>query len=88
MLLGNKCDLEDKRMVSRERGELAAVESGIPFLETSAKTDANVERAFVQLTETILAKTTDDFFDMGRKQNVPLQDQSNVFGPGGMCGCG
>ena len=74
-------------MVGRERGELAALESGIPFLETSAKTDANVERAFVQLTETILAKTADDFFDMRRKQNVPLQDQSNIFGPGGMCGC-
>ena len=84
MLLGNKCDLEDKRMVGRERGELAAVESGIPFLETSAKTDANVERAFVQLTETILAKTPDDFFDMRQKQKIPLEDQSDGFG---LCGC-
>ena len=59
MLLGNKCDLEDKRMVSRKCGEFAATESGIAFLETSAKTDANVERAFVQLTESILAKTAE-----------------------------
>ena len=74
-------------MVSRERGELAAVESGIPFLETSAKTDANVERAFVQLTEMILAKTPDDFFYMKQKQNTPLQDQGNGFGLNGLCGC-
>ena len=87
MLLGNKCDLEEKRMVSRERGELAALEGGIPFLETSAKTDANVERAFVQLTETILAKTADDFFDMRQNQKIPLQDQSNGFVLNGLCGC-
>ena len=84
MLLGNKCDLEDKRMVSRERGELAAVESGIPFLETSAKTDANVERAFVELTEAILDKTAEDFFDTRQRQNMPPSGQT--YGLQG-CGC-
>ena len=37
MILGNKCDMEDKRVVSKERGEGIAREHNISFLETSAK---------------------------------------------------
>ncbi|KAJ1968511.1 Ras- protein Rab-2A [Dispira parvispora] len=47
MLIGNKCDLENKRAVSREEGEAFARENGLFFIETSAKTAANVEEAFV-----------------------------------------
>ena len=32
MILGNKCDMEDKRMVSKERGESIAREHNIRFL--------------------------------------------------------
>ena len=35
MILGNKCDMEDKRMVSKERGESIAREHGIRFLGMS-----------------------------------------------------
>ena len=37
MILGNKCDMEDKRVVSKERGDAIAKEHNIKFLETSAK---------------------------------------------------
>ena len=37
MILGNKCDMEDKRVISKERGEMFAKENGIRFLETSAQ---------------------------------------------------
>ena len=57
MILGNKCDVEDKRVISKERGEQIARENGVRFLETSAKTNVNIERAFVDLSETILDKT-------------------------------
>ncbi|XP_054646089.1 ras-related protein Rab-8A isoform X1 [Dunckerocampus dactyliophorus] len=43
MVLGNKCDVNDKRQVSRERGEKLALEYGIKFMETSAKANINVE---------------------------------------------
>ncbi|XP_033645117.1 ras-related protein Rab-10-like isoform X1 [Asterias rubens] len=56
MLLGNKCDMEDKRMISKERGETIARENGIKFLETSAKANVNVEKAFMTLAEDILKK--------------------------------
>jgi len=43
MLIGNKCDLEDKRTVSTEEGEQFAREHGLIFMEASAKTAHNVE---------------------------------------------
>ena len=56
MLVGNKCDLEDNRKISAERGEQLAKSHQIRFLEMSAMTNTNVERAFRILTEDILNK--------------------------------
>jgi GTPase SAR1 family protein len=43
MLIGNKNDLEHRRAVTAKEGEAFAQENGLVFLETSAKTAANVE---------------------------------------------
>ena len=43
LLIGNKCDLEEERAVESERGEKLAQEWGIPFMETSAKTNHNID---------------------------------------------
>ncbi|XP_037025975.1 ras-related protein Rab-8A isoform X2 [Bradysia coprophila] len=56
MLLGNKCELNEKRQVTKERGEQLAVEYGIKFMETSAKASVNVEEAFFTLASDIKAK--------------------------------
>lgn len=56
MILGNKCDMNDKRQVSKERGEQLAIEHGIKFMETSAKASINVEEAFLTLARDIKAK--------------------------------
>jgi Ras-related protein Rab-2A len=40
-------DLEARRDVKREEGEAFAREHGLIFMETSAKTAANVEEAFI-----------------------------------------
>lgn len=56
MLLGNKCELNEKRQVTKERGEQLAVEYGIKFLETSAKNSINVEEAFFNLARDIKIK--------------------------------
>jgi Ras-related protein Rab-8A len=46
ILVGNKCDMEDKRQVSTAQGQNLAKEFNIKFFETSAKADINVEKAF------------------------------------------
>ncbi|XP_066523844.1 ras-related protein Rab-8B-like [Hoplias malabaricus] len=56
MILGNKCDMNDRRQVSKERGEKLAIDYGIKFLETSAKTSINVEEAFLTLARDIMAR--------------------------------
>uniref|UniRef100_A0A8C8HWI3 small monomeric GTPase n=1 Tax=Oncorhynchus tshawytscha TaxID=74940 RepID=A0A8C8HWI3_ONCTS len=56
MVLGNKCDVNDKRQVSKDRGEQLSLEYGIKFMETSAKANINVENAFMTLARDIKAK--------------------------------
>ncbi|XP_061772919.1 ras-related protein Rab-8B-like [Nerophis ophidion] len=64
MVLGNKCDMADRRQVSKDRGEKLAIDYGVKFLETSAKTSLNVEEAFYSMGRDILhnlsSKTTDN----------------------------
>lgn len=54
MILANKCDMEDIRAVTKDRGEAFARENGFRFMETSAKANINIEQAFLELTESIL----------------------------------
>eukprot|EP00128_Syssomonas_multiformis_P008359 Colp12_sorted_trinity150504_noHs@10513 len=56
MILGNKCDMDDKRQVSKERGQKVADEYGAKFLETSAKNNINVEEAFMTIARDIKRK--------------------------------
>ncbi|XP_023674724.1 ras-related protein Rab-8A-like isoform X1 [Paramormyrops kingsleyae] len=56
MVLGNKCDVNDKRQVSRDQGDKLALEYGIKFMETSAKANINVENAFLTLARDIKVK--------------------------------
>jgi GTPase KRas protein len=53
MLVGNKCDLEEKREVSIQEGQDLARAFGALFKEASAKTRVNVEEAFYDLVRKI-----------------------------------
>ncbi|CAM9161161.1 unnamed protein product [Chrysoparadoxa australica] len=63
MLIGNKSDLEHRRAVSTKEGEQFAAENGLVFLETSAKTAANVEAAFIQTAEQIYENIVSGVYD-------------------------
>ena len=55
MLIGNKTDLAaTQREVSEEEGRKFANDHGLHFIETSAKTAANVEQAFINTAREIL----------------------------------
>lgn len=53
ILVGNKCDLESEREVSREQGEALAKSFDCTYIETSAKSRINVENAFFNLVREI-----------------------------------
>jgi GTPase KRas protein len=53
MLVGNKCDLEEKREVSTAEGQDLSRAFGASFKEASAKTRVNVEEAFYDLVRKI-----------------------------------
>ena len=49
IVVGNKIDLEDQRVVSFEEGEKMAKRLGLTYIETSAKTGENINDAFTML---------------------------------------
>ena len=53
ILVGNKCDLEGERAVSKEEGQHLARQFGCTFVETSAKSRINVDNAFHDLVREI-----------------------------------
>ena len=53
ILIGNKCDLNE-REVTTEEGQKLAEENGMKFFETSAKNDINVNETFESITKDIL----------------------------------
>lgn len=44
LLVGNKSDLEDRRQVGAEEAKARADQWGVSYVETSAKTRANVDK--------------------------------------------
>eukprot|EP00005_Dracoamoeba_jomungandri_P005535 CAMPEP_0174260798 /NCGR_PEP_ID=MMETSP0439-20130205/10569_1 /TAXON_ID=0 /ORGANISM="Stereomyxa ramosa, Strain Chinc5" /LENGTH=194 /DNA_ID=CAMNT_0015345129 /DNA_START=21 /DNA_END=606 /DNA_ORIENTATION=+ len=74
VLVGNKCDLSDQRVVTTEQGEsLAAKFNGCAFLESSAKTKVNVEQIFYDLIRQInrLNKSVTGKGQKKKKRDVP-----------------
>jgi small GTP-binding protein len=53
ILVGNKCDLEHKRKVTRKEGKKFAEDNGIFFCEISAKTSINTEHIFELVAKNI-----------------------------------
>lgn len=49
ILIGNKSDWTDKRVVTEQQGRQLANELGVKFMETSAKVNEGVEEAFFEL---------------------------------------
>jgi len=56
VLVGNKCDIVNKRDISREEGYFLAKRLQCEFIETSAKTCQNVEKAFYTVVRCIRAQ--------------------------------
>lgn len=78
VLIGNKSDLEEKRMVSVQEGEEKAREKGLAFVETSAKENSNVSNAFESLFEEILRTNRECIDYINNRKN----GKRNIIGDG------
>lgn len=56
VLVGNKCDIPDRREVDAERGKKLAEQWQCPFFETSAKTRENVNDVFAEIVREMNSK--------------------------------
>ena len=56
IIVGNKCDLEDNRKVTKEEGESYAKSKGVDFMEVSALKTIYVKETFVKLAHNLLEK--------------------------------
>jgi Ras-related protein Rab-8A len=53
ILVGNKCDMHDDKVISTEEGQKLADEFGIPFWECSAKKNVHVDDAFLGIAASV-----------------------------------
>ncbi|KAK3047045.1 GTPase Ypt2, partial [Coniosporium uncinatum] len=86
ILIGNKCDWDDKRAVSTQQGQALADELGIPFMEVSAKTNHNINEAFFSLAGDIKKRIIDT-----QRNDAPQQSSGVAIGgeqSGGIGGLG
>ena len=60
ILVGNKCDLEDERVVGKDQGQNLARQWNCAFLETSAKAKINVSEVCICFLILCTLSTTRD----------------------------
>ncbi|CCF57350.1 hypothetical protein KAFR_0C03580 [Kazachstania africana CBS 2517] len=81
LLVGNKCDLDGKRMVEYDVAKEFAESNNMPFLETSALDSTNVEEAFLtmarQIKESFAQQKIQDGSNANANSNLQ-NDKSNV----------
>ena len=64
VLIGNKIDLEDKRVISYDEGNEFAIKNGIIFAETSAKTGDGIEDIFMKSAKEIVKNMSENYYDL------------------------
>ena len=69
IIVGNKCDLDDKRQVSYEEGKKFASENGTSFIETSARQKINIIEAFSETSKMVLAKIDSGIIDLTNERH-------------------
>jgi len=84
MLVGNKCDKEVERMVTKEEGQKCARKYQMMFIEASAKTKEGVHVAFEELVEKIIQ--TPGLWEAHDKRAIRVAGNSGDEAGQGSCG--
>jgi len=77
VLVGNKCDMLDEKVVSTEEAQKLASEFGVDFFECSAKNDINVEPCFTSIARAVKERTMQDGGGGPVNKNIKLQSPAN-----------
>ncbi len=88
VLIGNKSDLEDKRVITYNQGKDFADTYGLKFIETSAKKNLNVNEAFETLGRELMQASEDKKITkqkQNKKISVAKVQDLNVEKKGGCC---
>ena len=89
VLVGNKSDLAESRVINRERATDLAQTLGVEYFETSAKDDINVKQTFETLVDEISEKMAEsieknpNFIPRG----VRPRNQETPQASGSSCAC-
>ena len=91
VLVGNKSDLTESRVITKEQGEELAqtLGSGVSYFETSAKEDINVKETFETLVDMIsgkMAESIENNPNFGPSDVRPRQAERKDEKSSG-CGC-
>ena len=81
-LIGNKSDLEDKRVVSFEEGQRKSDMLKAIYFETSAKLGHNIEELFLSIAESVLAMKREE---ESSKVSLSAEPHLSTKGSGGCC---
>ena len=65
IIIGNKCDLEDQRQVNKEQGEEKAKNNEVAFMETSALSGENLDKAFEKMMNEVFKKCHEEMMSDG-----------------------
>merc|ERR1719369_397181 len=84
ILVGNKCDMEGERMVSRDEGKNFARRHQMMFIEASAKTKEGVQTAFEELVEKII-QTPSLWEATSKITTTKVRDDGGEQSGGGYC---
>ena len=86
VLIGNKIDLEDKRIISYDEGKDFASKNDLLFMETSAKTGERVDEIFEISAKEIDKKMRENYYDLksetcgikeGKNNNINLNTEKS-----------
>ena len=65
VVIGNKSDLEDQRQVTKEQGEETASKLEVAFMETSALSGENLDKAFEMMINEVYKKCHEEMLAEG-----------------------
>ena len=78
IIIGNKCDLEQQRDVKKEQGEEKSKSNGVAFMETSALSGENIDKAFDKMVNEVFKKCHEEFISDGDLDIVGGSEDINL----------